>query len=66
MFQIKYIYIFLSCPLPERQFMVMEARKHFNDKHKSLMNDDYNSWDEAELYEGFDEEGHRISQNYNL
>ena len=46
--------------------MVMEARKHFNDKHKSLMNDDYNSWDEAELYEGFDEEGHRISQNYNL
>ena len=46
--------------------MVMEVRKHINDKHKSLMNDDLNSWYEAELYEGFDEEGHRISQNYTL
>ena len=67
MFQIKKnIYIFLSCPLHERQVMVMEVRKHINDKHKSLMNDDLNSWYEAELYEGFGEEGHRISQNDNL
>ena len=40
--------------------------KHIKDKHESLMNDDLKSWDDSDLYEGFDEEGHRITQNVNL
>ena len=32
--------------------------KHRKDNHESLMNDD--SHDDTDLYEGFDEEGHRI------
>ena len=43
-----------------------EIRKHINDKHESLLNDDLESWDDADLYEGFDEEGHRIAQNDDL
>ena len=30
------------------------------------MNDDLKSWDDSDLYEGFDEEGHRITQNENV
>ena len=34
-----------------------EITEHINDKHKSLMSDDFNDTD---LYEGFDEDGNRI------
>ena len=36
-----------------------EIINHIKEKHETLMNDD--SWDDADLYEGFDEEGHRIA-----
>ena len=35
-----------------------EITKHIKDNHESLMNND--SYTDTELYEGFDEEGHRI------
>ena len=35
-----------------------EIAKHIQNNHESLLNDD--SYDDNELYEGFDEEGHRI------
>ena len=35
-----------------------EITTHIKDNHESLMNND--SFNDAELYEGFDEEGHRI------
>ena len=36
-------------------------------KHiKDFMNDDLNSWDDSDLYDGFDEEVYRITQNDNL
>ena len=44
---------------------VMQALKLHNNhkphekKHESLTNDD--SWDDADIYKGFYEEGHRIS-----
>ena len=41
-----------------------EITKHIEDYYESIMNDD--SYDDTELYEGFDEEGHRIVENYNL
>ena len=41
-----------------------EITKHIEDNHESIMNDD--SYDDTELYEGFDEEGHRIVESNNL
>ena len=35
-----------------------EIAKHIKNNHESLLNDD--SYDDNELYKGFDEEGHRI------
>ena len=35
-----------------------EIIKHIKDNHEILMND--NSYTDSELYEGFDEESHRI------
>ena len=35
-----------------------EFTKHIKDNHESLMNDD--SYSDTDIYEGFDEEGHRI------
>ena len=35
-----------------------EITKHIRDNHESLMNDD--SYSDTDIYEGFDEEGHRI------
>ena len=35
-----------------------EVAKHIKNNHESLLNDD--SYDDNDLYEGFDEEGHRI------
>ena len=43
-----------------------EVKQHIQENHESLLNDDLNSWDDADLYEGFDEEGHRIPQNDEL
>ena len=37
-----------------------EITEHINDKHKSLMSED---WNDSELYEGFDEDGNRIVYN---
>ena len=36
----------------------MEITKHIKDNHEILLSD--NSYTDSELYEGFDEEGHRI------
>ena len=36
-----------------------EITQHIEEKHESLMNDV--SFDDSDLYKGFDEEGHRIS-----
>ena len=35
-----------------------EITKHIKDNHESLMNDD--SYSDTNIYEGFDEQGHRI------
>ena len=37
----------------------LKLHQHIEEKHESLMNDD--SFDDSDLYEGYDEEGHRIS-----
>ena len=41
-----------------------EITKHIEDNHESIMHND--SYDDTELYEGFDEEGHRIVDSDNL
>ena len=40
--------------------------KHIKEKHESLLTEDLSSWDDKDLYEGFDEDGNRIVENDNL
>ena len=43
-----------------------EIIKHIKEKHECLLTEELSSWDDEDLYEGFDGDGNRIVENDNL
>ena len=38
--------------------------RHIKDKLENLINNDFKKSDDTDIYEGFDEDGHKLNENY--